>query len=114
MTINKAIVIVLAVIALGLFTVAGSVIYSTQPVPQKTQIPQKTQFENEALLGCSESEKPDGSYLANSLIEQYETGDAVRDEFYRGQILQYPSEAGGTQRKIACLQLLDLHTKRVR
>ena len=51
MTINKAIVIVLAVIALGLFTVAGSVIYATQQIPeQPTSV--KTQFENETLANC--------------------------------------------------------------
>ena len=48
---NKAIVIVLAVIALGLFTVAGSVIYSTKQIPsQPTSV--KTQFENDLLLNC--------------------------------------------------------------
>ena len=51
MTINKAIVIVLAVIALGLFTVAGSVIYATQQIPERTTSV-KTQFENELLLNC--------------------------------------------------------------
>ena len=49
---NKAIVIVLAVIALGLFTVAGSVIYSTKQIPsQPTSV--KTQFENDLLLNCT-------------------------------------------------------------
>ena len=48
---NKAIVIVLAVIALGLFTVAGSVIYSTKQIPsQPTSV--KTQIENDLLLNC--------------------------------------------------------------
>ena len=51
MTINKAIVIVLAVIALGLFTVAGSVIYATQQIPEQTTSV-KTQFENDLLLDC--------------------------------------------------------------
>ena len=49
MTINKAIVIVLAVIALGLFTVAGSVIYATQQVPEPSL---KTQFQNTMLQKC--------------------------------------------------------------
>ena len=49
---NKAIVIVLAVIALGLFAVAGSVIYATQQIPsQPTSV--KTQFENDLLLNCT-------------------------------------------------------------
>ena len=48
---NKAIVIVLAVIALGLFTVAGSVIYATQQIPEQTTSV-KNQFENELLLDC--------------------------------------------------------------
>ena len=51
MTINKAIVIVLAVIALGLFTVAGSVIYATQQVPEPSL---KTQFQNTVLQKCSQ------------------------------------------------------------
>ena len=46
---NKAIVIVLAVIALGLFTVAGSVIYATQQVPESSL---KTQFQNTMLQKC--------------------------------------------------------------
>ena len=48
---NKAIVIVLAVIALGLFTVAGSVIYATQQIPEPTTSG-RTQLENDLLLNC--------------------------------------------------------------
>ena len=51
MTINKAIVTVLAVIALGLFMVAGSVIYATQQIPEQTTS-LKTQFENKVLADC--------------------------------------------------------------
>ena len=51
MTINKAIVTVLAVIALGLFMVAGSVIYATQQIPEPSL---KTQFQNTVLQKCSQ------------------------------------------------------------
>lgn len=54
MTINKAIVIVLAVIALGLFTVAGSVIYATQQAPEPSL---KTQFQNTMLQKCYQQPK---------------------------------------------------------
>ena len=39
MTINKALIIMLAVIALGLFTIAGSVIYLAQQISEKTPAP---------------------------------------------------------------------------
>ena len=95
MTINKAIVIVLAVIALGLFTVAGSVIYATQQIPQT---PQKTQFENEILLDCSEKGN-------KSALGDYRNSAGFDQEMTNGK-------ADDPYRKIVCLKLLDVYAKR--
>ena len=48
MTIKKALIIMLAVIALGLFAIAGSVIYAAQQIPEKTTCT-KHQVQNAAV-----------------------------------------------------------------
>ena len=80
---NKAIVIVLAVIALGLFTVAGSVVYSAQQIPnQPTSV--KTQFENDLLLDCInpriESDLYENTYFTREGRDQQDCLRLLRGE----------------------------------